>query len=398
MTVKAIKDQRQKQKRDKDGAPVWEVSLHLRRRFHGSKVEAKRYEAKLRDAVNFRAQKKTISILAALPAWRAHHQDNNCTERHIDTCERVLKRLARELPAYVTVAGGAVENPNDIGLHEITELGLERWRHSRCKEAGARTVNRDVASLKALARWCIKTGRWEPLASVGVCLPDGALEQFIAWLMIPKLKHKPRAPIVPSPLEMCAALRAVPRHVRLPLCAFILLADRPAAITSLRWRDVHRPDRRKGSKQPGTIQLTNRKGGAARTLARPAGSLIWSCLTAAKRYYRKIKPRPPRRDDYVFVNSRGNPWSAQTLYGAFNHYLKRAGKKRGPIYSLRHGTGTLAASLGASELELQALLGHETRDMSRHYVDLADVATKSISARVEGVLSRDFKGLFAKPE
>ena len=68
----------------------------------------------------------------------------------------------------------------------------------------------------------------------------------------------------------------------------------------------------------------------------------------------------------------GNPIEPTRFRHALRNHLNALGLSDMHFHGLRHTTATALADLGASEAEIQALLGHETRQMAEHYTKKAN--------------------------
>lgn len=319
---------------------LYEVRVSVTRRVHGTRKEAEAFDREMRRRMSIEHGLWSATVMDLLPARRAWHEAQGHSHDTITKCEKALRRLCTDL------ADG------DIALDDITIDALEQWQAARRKQVKACTVNRELGQLMSLARWAIRTQRWLP-------------ESNVPWLHLPRLRNASVRRTIPSLAEMARALHAVPEHVRLPLVCFAFLADRPGAVCELRRRDIHEPEHCTGW---GRIELQHRKGGDPRTVVKGQSSPVWPVLHQAYQLFGNIKGREIRGYDRVFCNLRGAPWTTQTLNQAWQRYLRRAGLPPMNQYTIRHLVGTLGAQLGISEIELQSLLGHRTRDMSRFYV------------------------------
>lgn len=73
--------------------------------------------------------------------------------------------------------------------------------------------------------------------------------------------------------------------------------------------------------------------------------------------------------EIAFPNKLGGRYTAWTLNEAWKRSCKKAGVHYVSLYpAMRHTTATGYASNGASEVEIEMMLGHSTRGMSRKYV------------------------------
>lgn len=93
---------------------------------------------------------------------------------------------------------------------------------------------------------------------------------------------------------------------------------------------------------------------------------------------------------FVFVNSRGNPFNPRSLYRTTQTFWEKAGlDTRITLHSLRHGWATALAEQGASIEQIGAGLGHSlsSKKMTANYIHLPeDTGFKQISREIENQL------------
>ncbi|MDC0935075.1 site-specific integrase [Pirellulales bacterium] len=79
------------------------------------------------------------------------------------------------------------------------------------------------------------------------------------------------------------------------------------------------------------------------------------------------------RSEYVFVNSRGRPWTSNAVQLRMNRIKKKVGLAQDVCaYLLRHTYGTMAVMNGCSSSTVAELMGHTSTEMvDRVYVHLA---------------------------
>ncbi|MDA8423805.1 MAG: tyrosine-type recombinase/integrase [Nitrospiraceae bacterium] len=88
-------------------------------------------------------------------------------------------------------------------------------------------------------------------------------------------------------------------------------------------------------------------------------SVLWDRTSIEKR----------AANDIAFPNKNGGRYNDHTLNEAWKSACKRAGVKYVSLYpAMRHTTATNYADRGASEEQIEQLLGHSTKGMSRKYV------------------------------
>jgi integrase len=94
---------------------------------------------------------------------------------------------------------------------------------------------------------------------------------------------------------------------------------------------------------------------------------------------------PHTKDDHVFLNSDGKPWTRTALQSQMRRLRKRAGLERKAgenvvLYSSRHTFGTEAVGK-VSDIELAELMGHTDTATTRRYVHLSTKRLLEIQRR-----------------
>jgi len=75
----------------------------------------------------------------------------------------------------------------------------------------------------------------------------------------------------------------------------------------------------------------------------------------------------------VFLNRDGGPLTENALTMVFERLAKKAGVPRLHMHLLRHTMATNYLLSGENPIKLQRMLGHETLEMTRRYVDMVAV-------------------------
>ena len=75
-------------------------------------------------------------------------------------------------------------------------------------------------------------------------------------------------------------------------------------------------------------------------------------------------------DDYLFPSSEGGPLNIRSLQGSISRYNIARGVTKTSIHLFRHTFAKNFILAGGGMVQLQALLGHSTMDMTRHYVNI----------------------------
>lgn len=75
-------------------------------------------------------------------------------------------------------------------------------------------------------------------------------------------------------------------------------------------------------------------------------------------------------DDFLFASFSGKQLSVQTLRCVIKDYNAERGVSKSSIHLFRHYFAKAFVLNGGGMVQLQALMGHSTMEMSRHYVNL----------------------------
>jgi integrase len=165
--------------------------------------------------------------------------------------------------------------------------------------------------------------------------------------------------------EFIRLLRAASPAFRFLLRVSLRTGARPGELRGLRWSQVDldarvftltkfkAQDKRKDHKSVRCIALS-------RKLVRVINFVKWK--------------RNPKPDDFVFVNTKGKPWSENAFRCAFRQARKAAGLVDGGetvvLYTLRHSFATTATRNGVSGKVLAEMLGHTSTKMTERYQHL----------------------------
>lgn len=100
--------------------------------------------------------------------------------------------------------------------------------------------------------------------------------------------------------------------------------------------------------------------------------------TRALLRYLNLRPNPKGHDN-VFLNLDGEPLTENAVKMTFERLSKKAGIPRLHIHLLRHTMATKYLLASENPFKLQRILGHETLEMTRRYVDMV-----ALEAAVKG--------------
>lgn len=145
---------------------------------------------------------------------------------------------------------------------------------------------------------------------------------------------------------------------------------RKGEIMGLRWRNIH-------LEESGTIVLERTKNGRSRSVL-----VTGLLLTLLQQRYNQ-----QRADSLVFP-SPNSPNQPVDIRSAWEKALQRAGIEGFVFHGLRHQAASQAATIENSPLVIGELLGHQTLQMTRHYVHLPSTHMQTM---VEALQSKIFQ-------
>lgn len=147
-----------------------------------------------------------------------------------------------------------------------------------------------------------------------------------------------------------------PEHYRLLLLLVRKLGLRPMEIAQLQRRWFRGMELR--------IPIGRSKGGSGRSL--PVDQEIMDALEA----------HMAERDGFVFLNEKGEAFSAHQMSGSIRRMMGVAGVD-GSAYSGRRGMATRFVDEGMSLRTLQKALGHVHLSTTAHYAEVSDSALRA---------------------
>jgi len=96
-----------------------------------------------------------------------------------------------------------------------------------------------------------------------------------------------------------------------------------------------------------------------------------------------------RKSEYVFLNAKGGPFTANVFRQRLRRWCKRAGVKPRPPYALRHTFGSIEAEANVNQTVIAQMMGHsQLRTTSRYIANNAAhhrVAVGAIGSRLKGI-------------
>ncbi|HEX3659383.1 MAG TPA: tyrosine-type recombinase/integrase [Pirellulales bacterium] len=134
---------------------------------------------------------------------------------------------------------------------------------------------------------------------------------------------------------------------------------RPKEASKLRWSEINF--------DAGVITLQKHK--TVRMQKKPKPRIITLPPVAVKLLH---AIRKHSDHEFVFANHRGNPWNRYSLGLRIRRARKTAGvSDDAKLYGMRHAFGTRGIVNGVDIKTLATLMGHETTEMTEHYLHLA---------------------------
>jgi integrase len=212
-----------------------------------------------------------------------------------------------------------------------------------------------------------------------------------------------KEPRVLQPEEASAFLRAATGHAMNNLFATMLATGlRPGEARGLRWADVTldgpspvvqvrqqvlelRDEKTERSKrQPRKRVFGSPKSEHGRR-AIPLIPMAVSALQAQKHEVAELPVRGLR--DLVFPTETGEPLTARTVRDHFHRIATSAGIANATPHTLRHSTGTFLLAAGVPDRVVQAILGHGSAAMTRHYQHVLPSMLADAGARLAQFLA-----------
>ncbi len=267
-----------------------------------------------------------------------HHRSSQDTLRHIDYWK---SRFSHFGLIHIT--------PELVGKERLILLDTPT---PKGKKRTSATVNRYISALSSLFSYAVKELRW---ISENPCLN------------LKKLKENPGRDRVLSAEEIDKLL-ATCRESKSPYLYCIVLLSlttgaRQGEILNLEWCDIDFKN--------SLASLKETKNGRPRSIA-----LAPEVVTELQKLYQDRNPHKP----LVFASR--TAFGKIDIKKAWQEALKRAGITNCRAHDMRHTFATLAASFGASNLELSTAMGHRTLEMLQRYTHLDAQVSKKFSKQI----------------
>ena len=267
-----------------------------------------------------------------------HHRSAEDTLRHLNYWKSRLGSYA-----LVHITPELVGKERQVLMETPSAKGLKRT---------SATVNRYLASLSSILSYAVCQLHW---ISENPCLS------------LQKLKENPGRDRVLSVDEIERLLVAC-RESKSPYLYCVVLISltsgaRQGEILNLEWKHIDFENK--------LASLKETKSGRPRSI-----SLSDQVLEELRRLF---KTRHPLK---LLVFASKTAFGRVDMKKAWQEALKRAGISDCRAHDMRHTFATLAASQGASNLELATAMGHRTLEMLQRYTHLDAQVTKKFSKQI----------------
>lgn len=339
---------------------VWQVRRHVRA-IVKDKAEAIRLERLMDSAIALarRRHREDVSGCCSIRNKLDEFLDDSrigLGRRRIH--QKTIDRHRRRLLAFNLFFQGKP-------LDAIDRDRVERWIKKRLKEVDADTVEADLVSLRAFARWAQRK-KYAP-----DILPLLSVERLRTPGKMPGKNRKlPKAVGMGRMFEVIKAVRECRPDIFLFLMGMAHFGLRPENVGGLRRENVTLPTK----SEPGRLFVRGIKGVLDRWVSIASGTLAerWmrECLALGKRLGRN-KPSAPLVPS-ISGRSRLNPggWTTGALDMALARLFSQMKIELTP-YHIRHSCMTyLARCKKLSPADLKKFAGHSRMETQNIYVDL----------------------------
>lgn len=224
------------------------------------------------------------------------------------------------------------------------------------------TQNQELSALRAFGKFAMRELEW----------PENPA------LLVPFVKEPERDPAVPCVFEVrqlffAAAKIGQPIARSRALAVLALLSQLGLRVHELVALDLHQVDL-----VTGTLLALRGKGATEHDLPLNSQSMALLALWISDR-----KGAAKEGEDALFVSSRGTRISIRTVQRLVESLRLATGtKKHFSCHSLRHGTATIALTMGIDISTVAEVLRHSNLNTTRRYVHLVDVRRRDAVDRL----------------
>ena len=265
----------------------------------------------------------------------------------VDRVPKYVKEVGWSVGRLLEFLGVDDADIQDLTFDQFRDFVLDRQR------VGARAANKDRQQCLAIARWAMSEGYVDSLPFEAV--------------RVRSVKSPKRVPV---PVEMVPKyIEALPDYAR-PIVSWIAYTGvRAGEACRLQWQDV---DLRVG----GRVSFRQKGGRVGGLFLDP---FLFDIVESSRRVSKKSTGS-------VFVNSRGNPWTVESLGNRVRKVWEKVeGLPMVTLHQFRHTFGTIAGSKFSVDM-VRAGLGHSSRRSSEVYVDPTDEMRDQVGRAVRRML------------
>lgn len=364
-----------------------EVRVEYRARFD-CREEALRAERMVRGQIQKAVEALSyglspcVTILGGLKDFLRHQRrfENNCAPT-LAHYQRALKFFAREL------SRGA----GDISLDRIAVTELQILCEKLAEGGFGRkyadaTINKYLAALFRYGRWAVERR----------LVPQNTT---LHWLAMKKIRIPKRQYQVLTEAQLRRLLRQWPRsgrHVLLVILAMAFTGARPVVLLELKWKQLEL------TRTGGYFPLRRIKNGDLCAVSFEAGSSIHRLLQYARAEFARLRGRPPRREDFVFVPKWGRAanaggWTPAAFSNAVRHHTRKLREFR--AYDIMHAITTLLTRKKVGDNAIMNFRGHTSTKTQQIYIHTSGEDGKEARQVVDDVFGKDLdRAMGRKPE
>jgi len=311
-------------------------------------------------------QAKVITLNDFIPRWLEYCRSRDVSEESITGSYRpALERIARWL--------GHGDLRHDL-TPEAVAVGFARMADHEWAD-GTRYSAATIRMSRAVLRRCLATAReWHYITENPVAAKP------------PKDRPKPLRRIS---FDRAIAIRDAVQGTRAhgPVVLGLYYGMRIGEVLGLRWQDIDNGVLLVRGQTLATQQYKARtKGGREREI--PVVPQVDAVFRAQRvqQAADELAARRYERTGFVFTGPSGRALSRSYIRLMLTERLTAAGLERATFHSLRHMTATLLRRCGIDEDVRRAILGHESAEVHRGYVEIGRddvrVALERLSERL----------------
>jgi len=316
----------------KNGTPVYDAQLwvngkNVHRRLRGKKREVERQAAILEGMAG-----TGVTWTEGLSEYEKRAETKESTKVEYG---RTVRRFAKESA--------------NLPIEETSARVVKQWLMRRAGEVSARTANKDLRHLKAVASW----------------LRDHAgIVETLPFERVPALREK--APKKhPVPLEALPDyMQALPACLRNPVVMVLYAGLRSTAALEIALNDI----------SDESIHVTDKFDTERDILRDPVlDQIIVSALA--------WREESDAGSDRLFVGLHGRPMDDTSLLHSCQLRWRKAGLEKRTIHDFRRTLGTEAGKIAHPDA-IRAVMGHKDRASSESYVDTDEARARELRAEL----------------